>query len=251
MDDTIREFLKHQRDIEIGFSRFSESFGPELLPGMVAQPCFAVPKPGSSKFRLVNDHTAGHSSLNTAIPPEDGSFRPDNLWDLGSLLLAFFRANGRTPAWLFKSDASSAYRLLPCHPRWQVRQATMIDGNFHIDCCCVFGNHTSGAIWTAFYALVLWAGVYVKGLPGLLHYVDDAFSFEPDEALAFYAPYDGWYPKKQVGLLNLFDEVGIPHEKRKQEFGCELTIIGLQVSLDSMTITMPFEKHTDLVQEIT
>ena len=140
MDDTIWEFLKHQRDIEIGFGQFSESFGPELLPGMVAQPCFAVPKPGSSKFHLVNDHTAGHSSLNTAIPPEDGSFQPDNLWDLGSLLLAFFRANGHTPAWLFKSDASSAYHLLPCHPRWQVHQAMMIDGNFHIDRCCVFGN---------------------------------------------------------------------------------------------------------------
>jgi hypothetical protein len=74
LDDSIREFLRDQRDVEISLGRFSQSFGPDLLPGMVAQPCFAVPKPGSSKFRLVNDHTAGHSSLNAAIPPEDGSF---------------------------------------------------------------------------------------------------------------------------------------------------------------------------------
>ena len=97
---------------------------------------------------------------------------------------------------------------------------------------------------------MLWAGIHIKGLPGLLHYVDDAFSFKPDEALKFYAPYDGWYPKKQVSLLKLFNEVRIPHEKKKQEFGCELTIIGLRVSLDSMTITMPFEKHTDLIDEV-
>ncbi len=81
--------------------------------------------------------------------------------------------------------------------------------------------------------------------------MDDAFSFDPDKALGFYAPYNAWYPKKQVGLLKLFDEVGIPHEMKKQEFGCKLTIIGLQVSLDSMTITMPFEKWTDLIDEVT
>ena len=68
-----------------------------------------VPKPGSSKFHLVNDHTAGHSSLNAVIPPEDGSFWPDNLQDLGALLLAFYHTHGQTPAWIFKSDASLAY----------------------------------------------------------------------------------------------------------------------------------------------
>src|SRR5260221_1160991 len=134
---------------------------------MVAQPCFVVPKPGSSKFHLVNDHMAGHSSLNAVIPPEDGSFQPDNLQDLGALLLAFYHTHGWTPAWIFKSDGSLAYRLLPCHPWWQVQQATMIDGNFYIDQCCVFGNRASGAILCAFYALVLWAGIHIKGLPGL------------------------------------------------------------------------------------
>ncbi len=76
---------------------------------MVAQPCFVVPKPGSSKFCLVNDHMAGCSSLNAVIPPEDGSFWPDNLWDLGTLLLVFYHTHGQTPAWIFKLDASSAY----------------------------------------------------------------------------------------------------------------------------------------------
>ena len=100
----------------MGFEQFSKLFGPELLLGMVVQPCFAVPKPGLLKFCLVNDHTAGQSSLNAAIPLEDGSFRLDNLWDFGSLLLGYYCMHGRTPAWIFKSDTSSAYRLLPCHP---------------------------------------------------------------------------------------------------------------------------------------
>ena len=80
--------------------------------------------------------------------------------------------------------------------------------------------------------------------------MDNAFSFEPDVMLEFYTPYDNWYPKKQVRLLKLFDEVGIPHEKKKQEFGWELTIIGLWVSLDLLTITMPFEKQESIIDEI-
>ena len=224
--------MRDQQDVELHLQRFSPSFGTELLPGMVLQLCFPVPKPGSSKYCLVNDHTAGHFSLNAAIPTEEGSFRPDNLVDLGALLINYHWKHGKVPAWLFKSDASLAYRLLPCHPHWQVRQATKIDEDFYIDRCCVFRNCASGAIWCAFYALVLWIGIHVKGLTCLLHYVDDAFSFDSSEELEFYAPYEDYYPPKQVGLLKLFDEVGILHEKQKQEFGRTLTIIGLEVCLE-------------------
>jgi hypothetical protein len=86
-------------------------------------------------------------------------------------------------------------------------------------------------------------------LPDLLHYVDDAFSYDPDEELAFYAPYKSFYPRKQVAFQRLFDEVRIPHEK-KQEFGHELVIIGLEVSLESMSIVMPLEKRKKLAEEI-
>lgn len=186
-------FLRTQRDIEIGLGRFSTLFGARLLPGMVAQPVF----------------------MNSTIPAEEGTFRPDNLSDLGAFLIAYVRKVGRPPAWLFKSNASSAYRRLPCHPRWQVRQATRIDGEYHIDRCCVFGNRASGAIWCTFYALVLWIGIHVKSLPGLLHYVDDAFSFDPVEELEYYQPYDSWFPPKQVALLSDYWAVSRPSSKAR------------------------------------
>ena len=59
-DEATLVFLQAQWVTEISLGRFSASFGPRLLPGMIAQPVFAVPKPGSAKFRLVNDHTAGN-----------------------------------------------------------------------------------------------------------------------------------------------------------------------------------------------
>src|SRR5260370_30429522 len=73
--DATLDFCRMQRDTEVSLGRYSSSFGYDLLPGMVAQPCFAMPKPGTSKFCLINDHTAGKNSLNAAIAPEDGTFR--------------------------------------------------------------------------------------------------------------------------------------------------------------------------------
>jgi hypothetical protein len=66
------EFLKQQCEIEMAAKRYSPAFGNQLLPGMVAQPIFTVPKKGSLKLQLVNDHSAGNKSLNSLIPAEGG-----------------------------------------------------------------------------------------------------------------------------------------------------------------------------------
>ena len=49
-DNNMIDFLRSQRDIEIQSRRYSKSFGRILLPGTVAQPCFAVPNLGQQSF---------------------------------------------------------------------------------------------------------------------------------------------------------------------------------------------------------
>jgi len=71
----------------------------------------------------------------------------------------------------------------------------------------------------------MWIAIYIYLLPDLLHYMDDAWSYEMEPALIYYEPYDSWYPRKQVNLLLLYDELGLPHVKKKQLFGHSLEII--------------------------
>ncbi len=66
LDENSLVFMHTQHDTEIGFNRYSQSFGLTLLPGMVSQPCFPVPKPGSATFQLVNDNTTCHGM--TSLP---------------------------------------------------------------------------------------------------------------------------------------------------------------------------------------
>jgi hypothetical protein len=140
----VLSFLRAQRDVEIELGQYSAPF-PRLLPGMISQPIFAIPKPGSDNLHLINDHSAGNKSLNSLIPAEGGFMQLDTLQDLGLLICREIQHHGeQLPALVFKSDASQAYRRLPLHPHWQVRQATNIDGSLHVDHCAVFGNRASG-----------------------------------------------------------------------------------------------------------
>src|SRR6266567_3054336 len=152
------KFICDQRDIEIGKGRFSTSFGTDLLPGMYSMPVHAVPKPGSTDLRMVTDHSAGIYSLNSMINHELVTGYPlDNMTHIGKMLLSFRRntPNDRKLV-MWKSDIAEAYRLIPVHSFWQIKQINTVNGQCYVDRNNAFGSSASGAIFIAFNSLVLW-----------------------------------------------------------------------------------------------
>src|SRR5258708_14098899 len=57
-------------------------------------------------------------------------------------------------------------------------------------------------------------------------------------------------PSDQACFLNLLDELGVPHEDAKQQFGRLLDIIGLTVDLRDLSITMPSDSKSELARAI-
>jgi len=138
-------FIKQQSEDEMNLGRWWKPFGkPELQPGMHASPISAVPKSTPGKFRLVNDQSRGPHSLNSAIEKSQVKVKLDTVHDLGSKLLAVRKKDPNRKLILWKSDVKSAYRQLPVHPLWQIKQAVPVDGQYHIDHCNSFGNRGSG-----------------------------------------------------------------------------------------------------------
>ncbi|KIY48006.1 hypothetical protein FISHEDRAFT_27454, partial [Fistulina hepatica ATCC 64428] len=105
----------------------------------------------------------------------------------------------------------------------------------------------SGRIWSIFFALVLWIATYIKLILDLFAYVDDVFLWDFADNVAWYEPYQMWYPQKQVKLLCLWDYLGILHEHKKQEWGSSLVIIGLCVDTRDMSVTMPDQSRHELI----
>jgi hypothetical protein len=249
-DPMFYSFVKQQRDVEISEGRFSRLFGKDLLMGMHSVPLGVVPKPHSDKLCLVVDQSAGEFSNNSLIKHEDAYVVLDSLQHLGAALLRIRAVHGNTRLIVFKSDVSAAHRRLPMHRLWQILQIVTIEGERHVDCCNNFGNRSAGRLWTTFFSLVLWIAINILLLLDILAYVDDVFSWEFADNMLWYAPYEALLPRKQALLLYLWDVLGIPHEKRKQEWGYKLVIIGFEVDPNDMTITMSLESRSDLVQAI-
>ena len=157
----------------------------------------------------------------------------ESIADLTTGLLRYRRAHPDTPLVIFKSDVSAAYRRLPLHPLWQIKQIVTIDGERHVDRSTSFGGRGSCRDWTAFMGLVLWIATFIKFLTDLFGYIDDGFSFDEGDVV-WYEPYHCYYPSKQTKLLQLWDEIGLSHEKYKQEYGPELRVIGFLVNANLM-----------------
>ena len=95
----------------------------------------------------------------------------------------------------------------------------------------------------------MWISIYIYLLPDLMHYMDKAWLYDMDPALMFYKPYDAWFLQKQVKLLWLYDNLGLPHIKKRWQFGCSFKIIGLIVNPVKMTINMSDKSHNDLMSK--
>jgi hypothetical protein len=174
----------------------------------------------------------------------------DSISDLIGALLRYRRDHPNTALILFKSDVSAAYRRLPLHPLWQIKQIVTIDQIRHVDRCTSFGGRGSCRDYTAFMGLVLWIAIFVKLLADLFGYIDDNFSFDEEGNVAWYEPYGCYYPSKQTSLLELWDEIGLPHDKAKQEYAPVLRIIGFMVDPNLMRVTMDEEDRSRLISQI-
>lgn len=93
---------------------------------------------------------------------------------------------------------------------------------------------------------MLWITLHVCDIQDLCDYVDDIFGWDYADNLLFYEKYGKLMPAHQVRLLRLWDELGIPHEEDKQLYGPSLLIIGFQVNVVEMSITMPPDAQSNL-----
>ncbi|KAF8804719.1 hypothetical protein BYT27DRAFT_7259194 [Phlegmacium glaucopus] len=224
-------FIQSQCEIEVKKNRFSKPFGPDLLPGMYSMPVYTVDKPNSTNLCLVTNHSAGRFALN-------------NMIDHTCI-------TGNVPVTMWKSDISEAYCLLPIHPVWQIKQVNTVNGLCYVNRNLAFGSSASPGIFISFNSLIAWIAKYVKFFDYLANYVDDSSGCNLIHNTLLYDPYQRQLPSHQKQLLDLWDELGIPHKLHKQVLGCPLTIIGIDVDPNTMTLSLPDSARTQLIEELT
>jgi hypothetical protein len=101
-----------------------------------------------------------------------------------------------------------------------------------------------------FNSLVAWITKNVKGIDYIIDCVDDSSGCNLLGDTQFYELYGKFLPMNQTRLLLLWDEIGVPHKPHKQVFGSPLTIIGIDVDANHMTLTLPQEAQQCLLDEL-
>ena len=99
-------------------------------------------------------------------------------------------------------------------------------------------------LWTSYCGLLSSSrdsGIY------LLMLMTRTFSWKFADNMLWYESYHKLLPAKQAKLLQLWDELCIPHEESRQVFGSPLTIIGFNVDPNTMTIIMPDAAQSELL----
>ena len=191
-----RDFIESQISKEVATGKYSEDFGPDLLPGMYCSPIHTVPKPGTDSLRLINDQSDGEFSPNSMISREDiAGTCMDGIKSLGASLRAFRRKHGDDIELIMhKSDVQGAYRNIPMAPMWQLKQAVAFENRKHIDHCNCFGCRGSYYVYLAFISLVCWIARYMKGIEDLKCYIDDNCSFARLGDVKYYPKYRRYFP---------------------------------------------------------
>ncbi|KAF9034568.1 hypothetical protein BJ165DRAFT_1356210 [Panaeolus papilionaceus] len=243
-------FLRDQRDVELSKNRYSSAF-PHLLPGMYCMPIHAVPKDNGEAMRLVTDHSHGPYSLNSLIDKCSMPKAPlDNMRAFGTHMIAMQQRHPGKKLIAWKSDVAEAYRLIPMHPYWQIKQVERVDGQYHVNRCNVFGGRASQLLFISFMALVSWVAVVKRGISELCAYSDDHFGLAVEGDTTWYAPYNRSLPSPQARLLLLWDDLGIPHKEKKQISGNPLVIIGISVDVNSLELSLSKSAITALLDEL-
>ena len=62
---------------------------------------------------------------------------------------------------------------------------------------------------------------------------------EHAQNVTWYQPYWMFIPTDQVKILELWDEINLPHKEKKQVYGSIFTIVGIEVNANALTMSMP------------
>jgi len=174
----------------------------------------------------------------------------DGVKSLGASLRTFRQGYGDVELIMHKSDVAGAYRNIPMSPMWQLKQIVAHGDSKHVDRCNCFGCRGSYYVYLVFISLVCWIAEHVKGIKHLKCYIDDNCSFACVGDVKFYPPYGKYFPSDQTKLLELWNEIGLPHEDRKQIYGPIIPFIGFDVVPNAMSVSINSERKEALIQQI-
>lgn len=231
-----KRFVNTIRDKELAHDHWRGPY-TEALPYYRNSPCSVAPKSEGGNRFIQNQSFSEPmgDSVNDHIPDAEGRVTYDKLSEL-ALVIVKLHSMGRKNMIPWKLDVSRAFRHLPLHPLFALRNGVILKSRtgakqYFIDSQACFGGRAFPRAYCMFDDLVVWIAVRNFRVNILFHYVDDHYGIsavsqgeeEPDDMLI---------TRKVFALL------GVPTND-KDEFGENIVITGVEVNYSKATFQLP------------
>ena len=276
------DFLLDYIELEVREGHYTGPFSPSHLEQIIGPFCTSplgvIPKPGSSKFHLIQDHSFPQDdsfpSINSMI---DSSLFECDWGTFSDCWLCVTSAPPGAQAAIF--DVEAAHRCSPIAPEDQYLICVMIEVNsvmhIYLDHCACFGCSSSSGLFGRPGDTIITIFAH-KGVKDTLCWADDfiffryplpsssafQFSFPFDESLIFSIVEDldwPWSPSKHIPFASSFPYLGfiwdlsnksisIPLSKCKKYLArLEAWVPGAYVSLRDVQGVLGCLQHCTLV----
>lgn len=234
-----KKFIHGIRDKEVALGCWRGPFDKLFDYGRNSPWTVAPKSEGGNRFIQDQSHSVPRGdSLNDHIPLHEGKVRYDGLKEL-ALVIVVLKKEGRENMVPWKLDVARAFRHLPLHPLFTLRNAIILrsrKGNQQIyyDAQACFGGRAFPRAYCMFADLIVWIAVMIASVYILLHYVDDHFGISEIDI-------PGQEPVDMRRTRGVFGQISVPLNE-KDEYGDGITIIGVEVRYDKATFEIPQSK---------
>jgi hypothetical protein len=236
------KFVLAQRDEQVKEGHWSEGFAAPL-PYMRTSPLAVAPKPGKSRYRLIQNSSAPFGdSFNDQISSIDANLKLDSANDLVRRMRFHHARNEKMALWVV--DITAYFRHFPLEPVIALRNCVAIEENglttYHVDRRASFGGRSYPRLCSDFGDVLVALIFFAHGITDLLHYIDDY--------IGLCKWVNGKYPDSMQKLLDLFEELNIPWSK--PQFGDTVHPLGLTVTYSTGVLRLQLDKIVKYVSAI-
>lgn len=135
---------------------------------------------------------------------------------------------------LVKMDLKDAYRAVPIHPGDHHLLGISWNGGVYVDRSLPFGLRSAPKLYTALADAMAWS-LFTRGIPFLLHYLDDFLFITPPNA--------NTVPSAREIAAAVFADLGVPVASHKTEGpSARVKFLGFLVDTESFQLSLPDEK---------
>jgi len=133
---------------------------------------------------------------------------------------------------------------------WQLKQAVAFEQRKHVDHCNCFGCRGFYYVYLTFISFICWIVQFMIEICHLKCYINDNCSFAHLGDVKYYPKYKWYFPTDQTKFLELWNDIGLPYEERKQIYELIIPFISFDVNPNVMMVSINDRRKDDLITKV-